>query len=41
MFHPIPNGSIYEVPDNCLVMIHEYDGSESVRTKESIEDQWL
>jgi len=32
---------VYEVPDNCLVMIHEYDGSESVRTKESIEDQWL
>lgn len=32
---------VQEVPDNCLVMIHEYDGSESVRTKESIEDQWL
>lgn len=33
--------AIYKVPDNCLVMIHEYDGSESVSTKESIEDQWL
>ncbi len=33
--------AIYEVPDNCLVMIHEYDGSESIKTKESIEDQWL
>lgn len=40
-FSGLEDLAICKVPDNCLVSIHEYDGSESVRTKESIEDQWL